>query len=65
MRASIVLIFISLFAALGDATKNEKEAEKESKAAEEISALVNYVQAVRFHGFDAAESECANCSLCF
>ena len=34
-----------------------RKTEKESKAAEEISALVNYVQAVRFHGFESAESE--------
>lgn len=33
--------------------------EKESKAAEEISALVNYVQAVRFHGFEQADSKLA------
>ena len=31
---------------------------KESKAAEAISALVNYVAAVRFHGFEHAECKC-------
>ena len=30
---------------------------KESKAAEAISSLVNYVAAVRFHGFEHAERE--------
>ena len=33
------------------------ETTKESKAAEEISALINYVQAVRFHGFELSESK--------
>jgi hypothetical protein len=37
------------------ASSKEIEREKESKAAEEISALVNYIQAVRFHGFEQAE----------
>ena len=31
---------------------------KETKAAEAISSLVNYVAAVRFHGFEHAEREC-------
>ena len=30
---------------------------KETKAAEAISSLVNYVAAVRFHGFEHAERE--------
>ncbi len=34
-----------------------EQRKKESKAGEEISALVNYVQAVRFHGFEQAESK--------
>ena len=33
------------------------ETTKASKAAEEISALINYVQAVRFHGFELSESK--------
>lgn len=31
---------------------------KETKAAEAVSRLVNYVAAVRFHGFEHAEREC-------
>ena len=34
--------------------KNDKR-QKEARAAEEISALVNYIQPVRFHSFESAE----------
>ena len=36
---------------------SEEGKTQESRAAEEISMLVNYVQAVKFHGFDRAESK--------
>jgi len=47
-----------------DHDKKDIPCEKESKAAEEISALVNYVQAVHFHGFDQAEGQSGNALTC-
>ena len=45
--------------AVGNASGVVKEVKraKETRAAEAISALVNYVAAVRFHGFEHAERE--------
>ena len=42
---------------MGMGKKPERKRAKETRAAEAISALVNYVAAVRFHGFEHAERE--------